>query len=83
MTLLAGYSLRNISVSALTVPAGGWIYVNAEEDGTAFVYDVRGTKVDEVTIQDGGAQIFFHDEGLYIVDIRAGKMKRNFKIYVY
>ena len=74
---------NNISVSALTVPAGGWIYVNAEEDGTAFVYDVRGTKVDEVTIQDGGAQIFFHDEGLYIVDIRAGKMKRNFKIYVY
>ncbi len=74
---------NTITVSALTVGAGGWIYVNSEEDGTAVVYDVRGNKVDEITIEDGGAQLFFHDEGLYIVNIRAGKMKRNFKIFVY
>ena len=74
---------NSISVSALTIAVGGWIYVNCEENGTATVYDVRGNKMDEITIEDGGAQIFFHDEGLFIVNIRAGKMKRNFKIFVY
>lgn len=76
---------NNITVSALSVNAGGWIYVNAEEDGTAITYDVRGNKVDEksFTKADGGVQIFFHESGLYIVDVRAGKMKQNFKIFVY
>lgn len=76
---------NNITVSALSVNVGGWIYVNAEDAGTAVTYDVRGNKVDEqsFTKEDAGAQIFFHQEGLYIVDVRAGKMKQNFKIYVY
>ena len=76
---------NNITVSALSVAAGGWIYVNAEEDGTAVTYDVRGNKVDEKTFTkaDGGVQIYFHESGLYIVDVRAGKMKQNFKIFVY
>ena len=74
---------NNITVSALSVMKDGWIYVNADEEGTAKVYDVRGNKIQEMPIQKGGAQIFFHEQGLYIVDVRAGKMKQYFKIYVY
>ena len=73
---------NTITVSALTVSKDGWIYVNSKEDGTAVVYDIQGNKESETAIKDGGAQIFFHREGLFIVNIRAGKMKRNFKIYV-
>ncbi len=76
---------NNITVNALSVAAGGWIYVNAEEDGTATTYDVRGNKVEEKSFarEDGSVQIFFNQSGLYIVDVRAGKMKQNFKIFVY
>lgn len=74
---------NNISVNTLSVPVGGWIYVNTEEAGQAVAYDVRGNKVFETQIENGGGQLFFHDAGLYIVNIQAGKMKRNFKIFVY
>ena len=74
---------NTITVSTLSVPVGGWIYVNAEEAGSAVAYDVRGNQVFETQIEEGGAQLFFHEAGLYVVNIEAGKMKRHFKIFVY